>query len=139
MDKNTELDESEELVIDDFVEVPDSSPELEVIAVFVSVEEERELVILSGVADVSAILEEKEESVGLEEAGDVNVEKKGNSDVEYEDGDSKAVELVVEGTEVMAEGNGDERCEDCLDALDRVEVDECLTELELTPTLQLTS
>ena len=139
MDENKELDESEELVIDDLVEVPELRPELETIAVFVSVEEERELVILSGVVDVSAILEENEESVGLEEGADVTVEKKGNFDVEYENGDSKAVVLVVEGTEVTAEGNGDERCEDCLDALDRVEVDEYLTELELTPTLQLTS
>ena len=124
MDENKELNESEELVIDDLIEVSEWRPELETIAVFVSVEEERELVILSGVVDVSAILEENEESVGLEEGADVTVEKKGNSDVEYEDGDSKAVVLVVEGTEVTAEGNGDKRCEDCLDALDRVEIDE---------------
>ena len=105
----------------------------------VSVEEEMVSVALSGVVDVPAILEEKEEIVGMEEGGDITVENKERPDVEYEDGDSKTIGLVVEATEAGVEGSEDGRCEDFLDVLNRVRADEYVTELELTPTLQFTS
>ena len=105
----------------------------------VSVEEEMVSVALSGVVDVPAILEEKEEIVGMEEGGDITVENKERPDVEYEDGDSKTIGLVVGATEAGVEGSEDGRCEDFLDVLNRVRVDEYVTELELTPTLQFTS